>query len=177
MPTHRRSRHRDRRKARYRARAEGAGPPLTGRGSHPLDDIPNFMRTIAPLTPFGPALPGRTARTILLGLGVSAVSASWPASTRRDERLLRPPTEKCACVKPAERWTRPRTRRCAHATCPTARLTRTKVLASPTLPELLGDDPDPRPARGERCPRRCTSTSPPSPRICAKASMRSSSSS
>jgi hypothetical protein len=41
------------------------GPPLTGRGSHPLDDKPNFMRTIAPLTPFGPALPGRTARTIL----------------------------------------------------------------------------------------------------------------
>jgi len=37
-----------------------AGSPLAGRGSHPLDDEPNFMSIIAPLTPFGPALPGRT---------------------------------------------------------------------------------------------------------------------
>ena len=38
-----------------------AGSPFAGRGLHPLDDEPQFMSIIAPLIPFGPALPGRTA--------------------------------------------------------------------------------------------------------------------
>ena len=42
-----------------------AGSPLAGRGLHPLDDEPDFMSIIAPLTPFGPASPGRTGRPIL----------------------------------------------------------------------------------------------------------------
>jgi hypothetical protein len=37
-----------------------AGLSSAGRGLHQLDDEPNFMSIIAPLTPFGPALPGRT---------------------------------------------------------------------------------------------------------------------
>ena len=37
-----------------------AGSPFAGRVLHPLDDVPNFMRTIAPPIPFGEALPGRT---------------------------------------------------------------------------------------------------------------------
>ena len=41
-----------------------AGLPFAGRGLHPLDSKPNFMSIIAPLTPFGPALPGRTGTTI-----------------------------------------------------------------------------------------------------------------
>ena len=41
-----------------------AGSPFAGRGSHPLDDEPNFTRS-SHLTPFGPASPGRTGLLIL----------------------------------------------------------------------------------------------------------------
>ena len=37
----------------------GRARPFAGRGSHPLDDIPNFMGSSHPF-PFGPDGPGRT---------------------------------------------------------------------------------------------------------------------
>lgn len=41
----------------------GRARPFAGRVSHPLDGLPNFMSS-SHLTPFGPALPGRTAPPI-----------------------------------------------------------------------------------------------------------------
>jgi len=55
VPTHRRPRRRDRRKARFRL----VGLTLPGWDSHPLDDSSEFRRVSACSPPFGPALPGR----------------------------------------------------------------------------------------------------------------------
>ena len=66
-----------------------AGLPFAGRGSHPLDDKPNFMKSSPPHS-FRTSLPGRTesptrrnARTIFGAVGDEEAWLSFGASWRR----------------------------------------------------------------------------------------------
>ena len=78
-----------------------AGSPFAGRGSHPLDDEPNFTRS-SHLTPFGPASPGRTEFAIR-----SAGQLRWRCPTVTDRRAQAVDSHRC----PWAGWARDRGRR------------------------------------------------------------------
>ena len=84
VPTHRRLRYRGRRKAHYR---RGWGWPLTGRGSHPLDDTQGFM-TYSSIPLDRPAWPHHAPTPRLTRATIPSPATAKPSTAVADTAKL-----------------------------------------------------------------------------------------